>query len=61
MPSSKVPVRTALSPNIKEPYTQPRSTAVSMVSEMLLMEVAPRGSRSSAVVMSLASTDASSP
>ena len=60
MPMSRWPVRTWLSRNISEPYTQPRSTACSTWSDRSEMEVAPRGRRSRALVTSPASRPASS-
>ena len=50
----------ASSPNISVPNTQPRSTAFSTCADRSEIEVAPRGSRSSAAVRSAASRDGSS-
>ncbi len=59
-PTISRPVRTALSPYCRVPYSQPSCTIFSMVGEKSEMAVAPRGSASSAVVMSLARREASS-
>ena len=56
-PTSRWPVLTRGSPNIKVPYTQPRSTAFSTCAERSEIDVAPRGRRSSASVTSCASRD----
>jgi len=57
--SSRCPVRTWCSPNISVASTQPRSIISSMCGEKSEIAVAPRGSRSSAAVMSAAKRDGS--
>jgi hypothetical protein len=57
---TRCPLRTRLSLNISVAYTQPRSTAFSTCGDRSEIDVAPRGSLSSASVTSLASLDESS-
>ncbi len=59
-PSTRWPVRTCASPNISVENTQPRSTASSICGDRSEIEVAPRGSLSSAAVKSAASLAGSS-
>ena len=59
-PSTRCPVRTCVSPNIRVANTQPRSTASSTCGARSEIALAPRGSRSSAAVTSPASRAASS-
>ena len=58
-PTTRCPVRTCDSPNSRVPKTQPRSTVSAMCGDRSEIEVAPRGSRSRAAVMSRASRDGS--
>ena len=59
-PNSRWPVRTWNSPNISVANTQPRSTASSICGDRSEIELAPRGSLSSAAVKSAASLAGSS-
>ncbi len=59
-PRTRWPVRTCDSSNINVPNTQPRSTASSICGARSVIEVAPRGSRSSAAVTSAESLPGSS-